>query len=264
MEQNKWLGYHFLGQDSRLQFKPRRLVKVGQTLKVKPPISLCCYGLHASKRATDALGYAPGPIICRVRLSGEIQEGSDKACATERSVLAMADASDVLHEFACWCAEEALLKRKDAGEETDPRSWAAIEMKRKWLRGEATDAELAAACAAAWAAAWAAARAADRAAAWAADSAAAWAADSAAASAATRAAACAAARAADSAAAWAADSAADSAAAWAAAWAAASAATSAAAWAAASAATRAATRAAAWEVQNAELERRLLSLLGCE
>ena len=115
-----------------------------------------------------------------------------------------------LHEFACRCAEEALKLVKDP----DPRSVAAIEAKRKWLKGEITDEELAAASAAAWAAAWAAA--------------------SAAASAAARAAARAAAMAAAWDAAWAA--------ARDAAWAAARDAAWAAAWAAASDSARAATR----------------------
>ena len=52
----------------------------------------------------------------------------------------------ILHEFACRCAEYAL----SFVESPDPRSIAAIEAKRKWLRGEITDAELAAACDAAW------------------------------------------------------------------------------------------------------------------
>ena len=47
----------------------------------------------------------------------------------------------ILHEFACRCAEYAL----SFVESPDPRSTAAIEAKRKWLRGEITDAELAAA-----------------------------------------------------------------------------------------------------------------------
>ena len=82
----------------------------------------------------------------------------------------------MLHEFACRCAEYAL----SFVESPDPRSIAAIVAKRKWLRGEITDAELDsahyaamyaardavlaaaqdAARDAAWAAAWAAARAA--------------------------------------------------------------------------------------------------------
>lgn len=71
----------------------------------------------------------------------------------------------ILHEFACRCAEYAL----SFVESPDPRSIAAIVAKRKWLRGEITDAELDAARtdaelyaaqAAAWGAAWAAAMAA--------------------------------------------------------------------------------------------------------
>ncbi len=77
-----------------------------------------------------------------------------------------------LHEFACRCAEEALKLVKDP----DPRSVAAIEAKRKWLKGEITDEELVAARGAAWDAAWAAASAAASDAAWDAARAAAWAA----------------------------------------------------------------------------------------
>ena len=55
----------------------------------------------------------------------------------------------ILHEFASRCAEYAL----SFVESPDPRSIAAIEAKRKWLRGEITGAELYDACAAATAAA---------------------------------------------------------------------------------------------------------------
>ena len=78
----------------------------------------------------------------------------------------------ILHEFACRCAERAL----SSVENPDPRSMRAIEAKRAWLRGEATDEELVAAEDAAWDAAWDAARAATEAAAWAAAGVAAWAA----------------------------------------------------------------------------------------
>ena len=67
----------------------------------------------------------------------------------------------VLHEYACRCAEYALTFVR----EPDSRSIAAIEAKRKWLRGEISNDDLTAAraaaarAAAAWdanAAAWAA------------------------------------------------------------------------------------------------------------
>ena len=44
----------------------------------------------------------------------------------------------ILHEFACRCAEYAL----SFVDNPDPRSIAAIEAKRKWLRGEITNKEL--------------------------------------------------------------------------------------------------------------------------
>ena len=77
-----------------------------------------------------------------------------------------------LHEFACVCAERALRRV----ENPDPRSVAAIEAKRAWIKGEISDAELAAARDAAWVAARDAARGAAWAATMDAASAAAWAA----------------------------------------------------------------------------------------
>ena len=62
----------------------------------------------------------------------------------------------ILHEFACRCAEAALA----LVDNPDPRSVAAIEAKRRWLRGEISDDALAAAWDAARGAAQDAARAA--------------------------------------------------------------------------------------------------------
>jgi hypothetical protein len=127
---------------------------------------LCQRGFHASVRVLDALRYAQGAVICRVRLSGIIVRGDDKVVASSREVLWMADATETLHLFACDEAERAMARV----ENPDQRSVAAIVAKRAWLRGEITDKQLAAARDAAWAAAWDAARAA----AWDAASAAAW------------------------------------------------------------------------------------------
>ena len=51
----------------------------------------------------------------------------------------------ILHEFACRCADRAIARIG----KPDSRSVAAIEAKRKWLRGEISDDELGAARAAA-------------------------------------------------------------------------------------------------------------------
>jgi len=47
-----------------------------------------------------------------------------------------------LHELACVFAERALNRERREGREPDPASWAAIEGKRKWLRGEISDEDL--------------------------------------------------------------------------------------------------------------------------
>lgn len=171
-------AWHFLAAEGTLRDGTK--VRKGQRLVFDGPLSLCNSGYHASTRLIDALNYAPGPWLCRVEVGGEIITGHDKLVASERTILWQGDISTLLHEFACDEAERALKAQRKAGDAPDPRSWAAIEAKRKWLRGEITDAELDAASATAWAAAWAAARdaasatvrATARAAAWAAASAA--------------------------------------------------------------------------------------------
>ena len=88
----------------------------------------------------------------------------------------------ILHEFACQCAERALSRIG----KPDERSVAAIEAKRKWMRGEIPEEAMDAALDEAWNAARAAARAAEWAAACAAARDAAWAASRAASRAAAR------------------------------------------------------------------------------
>jgi hypothetical protein len=167
------LAWHFLPDDGRMRHGKRMAIKAGTTYRVKPPLSMCEHGLHASIRPLDALSYAPGSLICRVELGGEILTQTDKVCAQTRKVLWMADATNVLHEFSAWSAEWILDNLEGKGYKIDPRSRAAITAKRAWLRGEISNAQLAAAGAAAWGAAWDAWDAwAARAAAWAAGAAA--------------------------------------------------------------------------------------------
>jgi hypothetical protein len=124
--------------------------------------------------------------VTRVRLSGDIVEETDKAAARERTVLWVMDASIALHITAVNVAQVALDRRLAAGDAIDPRSQNALDVKLRWLKGGASDSELAAAMAAAWdaardaawdaarAAVWDAAMAAAMAAAWDAAMAAAW------------------------------------------------------------------------------------------
>lgn len=167
--ENPFLAWHFVQQDRRLRYGDGNTVAAGCVYEVPGPLQLCRWGLHASAMALDAISYAPGPIVCRVKLSGQIIHGDDKSVATRREVLWLVDATGVLHEFACRVAEDALR----AASVTDTRAWAAIEAKRKWLAGEIKGADLIAASTAASVSAWGAASDAARDDAWVAASAAA-------------------------------------------------------------------------------------------
>ena len=143
------LAWHFLSEDKRLGNGDGRLVEVGVPLECKGDPVLCDNGMHGSVRLIDALRYASGPIVCRVKIEGDVIEGDDKLCGRRRTVLWMMDATQILHEFACTCVEDALA----LVEQPDPRSVAGIEAKRKWLDGKITDEELDAAWQSSWGAA---------------------------------------------------------------------------------------------------------------
>ncbi len=106
------------------------------------PIIPCESGLHASPRALDALFYAPEGQTMQVRLvrlGGEVVVEGERAAASERHIIASADCTRTLYEYALSCAESVRHLM------TDPRSLAALDVERRWLDSEATDAELAAA-----------------------------------------------------------------------------------------------------------------------
>ena len=150
------------------------LPAVGESLPWIEDIHPCERGYHASARPLDAIRYAPGPWVARVRLHGEtIEHGSpvDKLVAQSREcVTAYVDASDVLREFSMWSALQVI------------DLWDAPDVVQRYLAGGGES------IGAAWVAR-AAVRAAAEAAAWAAEDAAAWAAARDAASAAAEAAA---------------------------------------------------------------------------
>lgn len=145
---DKVLAWHFLNDDGRMQFGRRSAVEVGKVyhLAKNQRPKLCARGFHGSVRAFDALQYAPGARICRVNIWGDVQTGDDKLVGRHREVLWMADATETLHEFSAWAAEWILDTLEAKGYQIDARSRAAIEAKRRWLRKEISDAELAAEC----------------------------------------------------------------------------------------------------------------------
>ena len=163
---------------------------VGETLRHSGKLVICQSGFHASERLIDALGYAPGPTLHRVRCGGEIIRQDDKLCASERTIVWSHRVSDeLLRSFArqqarsvlhLWDAPEIVKRYLETGDESiraaamdaaRAAAWAAARdaaWDAAWdaARAAARDAARDAAWAAAWAAAWDAARAAAWAAAW--------------------------------------------------------------------------------------------------
>ena len=172
------LAWHFVGATLR---DGRPIPPDGETLKHKGQVVLCKSGLHASERLIDALKYAPGWTLCRVRMGGTIKRETDKLVARERTILWRIDATGVLRAFACKCALDVahmwdmppiVRKYLETGDESirdaaRDAAWdAAWDAARDAARDAAWAAARAAARAPAWAAAWGAARAAARAPAW--------------------------------------------------------------------------------------------------
>jgi hypothetical protein len=149
------LAWHFVHESRRTAIYrdgipeytgPR--VRAGLVQRIDGAPVCCARGLHASIRAIDALWYAPGPIVCRVELDGEIAHQDDKCAAQVRRVLWVADATRTLHEFALECAESVLHL---IPHEYSIAAALAIHVKRLWMDGEADDNDLDAARYVGWA-----------------------------------------------------------------------------------------------------------------
>ena len=130
-----------------------RAVTEGCTLTVEGPPVLCQHGLHGSRRVYDALKYASGSVLWRVEIGGDVVEGNDKLCGTERKHIKRLDVTGVLGAFARRCALDVIDK------------WDAPAVVREYLK-TGDESLRAAASDAAWAAARYAARDAARYAAW--------------------------------------------------------------------------------------------------
>ncbi len=101
------LAWHFLPADRKLRYGDGREVRVGQTLAAGGVLALCEHGMHASADILDALGYAPGTVLCRVAVSDGVLRGDNKLVGRSRKCLAMADIRPALVEWAEWCAKRA-------------------------------------------------------------------------------------------------------------------------------------------------------------
>jgi len=94
-------AYHFVGKTLR---DGSPIPQDGETLRWTGDLAMCQSGLHASRKAWQALEYAVGHILCRVHCRDDIIEGSDKLVCRERTITSRIDASPVLWAFARKCA----------------------------------------------------------------------------------------------------------------------------------------------------------------
>jgi hypothetical protein len=176
-------AYHFLRSNMRAGAGEEAPWRVGERREITGPVVLCERGYHSAPSWYDALMYAPGPVACIVEIDGDVLRDNEKQVSQIRTLLAAVHAERELRLFACDCAERALKREGRARREPDARSWAAIDIARRFATGNATAEELeaassaasdavswagraaacagrAAACAATWPGAMAAARAA--------------------------------------------------------------------------------------------------------
>ena len=117
--------YHFTGDTLR---NGEPIPPIGEWIEVSGEIVPCKNGLHASKHPFDSLTYAPGHMLHRVELGGEIVEHGDpvdKVAARRRKIVATIDAEKLLRIFA---------RRDAARDAASAADWdAAIEKYRGWF-----------------------------------------------------------------------------------------------------------------------------------
>jgi len=132
-----WFSSHGVAQHG--DFVP---FLVGQTYNVEGEIHPCDNGLHASEHPSDALFYSihDNTTLDLVELGGTIVgSNGDKHAASERTHIKRIDASNLLMEYARWCALSVV------------HFWECPDVVRKYLetgdeslRDEARDAAYAA------------------------------------------------------------------------------------------------------------------------
>lgn len=95
-------AYHFTRDTLR---DGRPIPPIGDALVHEGPIAICRTGLHASEHPFDALRYACGPMLHRVRCEGIEGRETDKLVCRRRTIIATVDATHLLRRFA---ADQAL------------------------------------------------------------------------------------------------------------------------------------------------------------
>ena len=99
-----WHGTRADGTTKHLKVKEL----VGVKTLLAGDVELCKNALHGSLRAVDMLRQSEGLWIKRTLHEGTIIHDSDKFGSSERTVVAEADATQVVVDWALWCADRAV------------------------------------------------------------------------------------------------------------------------------------------------------------
>ena len=89
-------AWHFVGKTLR---DGRPIPRNGQWLVHPGKAIICESGLHASRRPSHALEYAPGPVLCLVECDGIVDEQHDKLVCKRRRIIECADITTTLRYF---------------------------------------------------------------------------------------------------------------------------------------------------------------------
>lgn len=135
-------AWHWLREDLRAGSGDEPPWVDGETRTFEGYIELCEAGYHHSPTPFDGLEYAPGPVLCQVEVSWPIEVDETKGVSRTRRLIAHRDTSQELRLYACDCAERALQREHNAGQEPDVRSWQAVEVARRFAMDEAIQEEL--------------------------------------------------------------------------------------------------------------------------
>jgi len=99
-----WHGTRADGTTKHLKIKE----VVGVKTLLAGDVELCKNALHGSLRAVDMLRFSEGLWIKRTLHEGTIIHDSDKFGSSERTVVAEADATKLIVDWAFWCADRAV------------------------------------------------------------------------------------------------------------------------------------------------------------
>lgn len=136
------LAWHWMRADRRLRYPPHTLVEPGETLHAEGPLALWANGLHGSRRALDALRYAPGFTVARTAQGGEIIDGGDTFCSRARTALWIVDARMAVIAWLCLIVDRCLTSEYAAGRAPDARVCAAATAMQRYTHAEATITEV--------------------------------------------------------------------------------------------------------------------------